>query len=445
MLNPDGNIVLANQQTEAFWGKPRHELVGQAFERLFEREPYEDLYTAMQKAAVKRNSVQGEIFLKGLNKWADSTVTPTPSGVMLYLRDITLRKKTEEEARKNLALLQQSEELAGMGSWEYDLSTKAFSWSEGMYRLFGLHEGIGVSPDIYLDFALQEDRQASEKVVEHILSGQASFEESLRIVRNGKVVTLKVKGDPVVDSLQNTVKMLGVDLDITNLKRLEEENLTLKLEQQKELLLAILKAQEEERKRIAEALHNGLAQLLYAISLYLKQLNVNQEASKENNTDLKHQIEHLLTEAINEARTISYELTPSVLRDFGLEMAVAELGKKLSVQLLKISLDVYQVTDFLSDSLQTVSYRIIQELINNAIKHADASSIKIMIRQVKSQLQIIVKDNGKGMAPEDRVQLQGIGLRSIKNQLKLLGGYMHIESVLNKGTTVKVVIPLKTS
>ncbi|MDX5422310.1 MAG: PAS domain S-box protein [Hymenobacteraceae bacterium] len=445
MLNPDGNIVLANQQTEAFWGKPRHELVGQAFERLFEREPYEDLYTAMQKAAVKRNSVQGEIFLKGLNKWADSTVTPTPSGVMLYLRDITLRKKTEEEARKNLALLQQSEELAGMGSWEYDLSTKAFSWSEGMYRLFGLHEGIGVSPDIYLDFALQEDRQASEKVVEHILSGQASFEESLRIVRNGKVVTLKVKGDPVVDSLQNTVKMLGVDLDITNLKRLEEENLTLKLEQQKELLLAILKAQEEERKRIAEALHNGLAQLLYAISLYLKQLNVNQEASEENNTDLKHQIEHLLTEAINEARTISYELTPSVLRDFGLEMAVAELGKKLSVQLLKISLDVYQVTDFLSDSLQTVSYRIIQELINNAIKHADASSIKIMIRQVKSQLQIIVKDNGKGMAPEDRVQLQGIGLRSIKNQLKLLGGYMHIESVLNKGTTVKVVIPLKTS
>lgn len=131
--------------------------------------------------------------------------------------DITKRKKAEQEKFKNLILLQQTEDLADAGSWEYNRSTGVFTWSTGMYRLFGLTPGTEVTPEIYITAAIEEDRPIAERIVNQIRHGMRAFEEVLTIQVNQSRKVNKVKGEAVNMEKDVTVCSLGVDLDITQL------------------------------------------------------------------------------------------------------------------------------------------------------------------------------------------------------------------------------------
>jgi signal transduction histidine kinase len=140
-----------------------------------------------------------------------------------------------------------------------------------MYGLFGLAPGTLVSPKIYLDFVIPEDRPIAECLVSHPRTGSAGFEKTLRIRVGKQLKILRLRAVMLYDEQEQPVRMLGVDIDISKLKRLEADNLHLRLSQQQERITAVLEAQEE-RRRIAESLHNDLCQLLYATKLPLDRL-----------------------------------------------------------------------------------------------------------------------------------------------------------------------------
>ncbi|GAB3528583.1 hypothetical protein GCM10027443_06700 [Pontibacter brevis] len=236
--------------------------------------------------------------------------------------------------------------------------------------------------------------------------------------------------------------VLVIARDVSALKKLEQENLQLRLNQQKELLLAIMETQETERRRIAEALHNGIGQLLYGAKLNLDQL------TREEVTQDKHALkasilytDQMLEQAINQVRSISHELTPSVLEHFGLEVAFKEICVAFNTSDLEFQCLVFNLSSQLEKHLQVGVYRIAQELANNIVKHAGATEASLLLRQHKNSLVLLAEDNGKGFDPS-HIQTKGIGLKSIQDRVKLLNGTMRIHAVPGQGTLVHISLPL---
>ena len=139
------------------------------------------------------------------------------------VQDITERKKAETELKKNLTLLKQSEQVAGIGSWEYDIATSAFLWSEGMYRMFNLEPNVPVQPAIYLSLSVPEDRPKAQRIVDCLTKHPDTFEEVLQVRANDQAKTIKCKGTVICNGEGQPLKLLGIDMDITEMVKAEGE------------------------------------------------------------------------------------------------------------------------------------------------------------------------------------------------------------------------------
>jgi two-component system CheB/CheR fusion protein len=258
----------------------------------------------------------------------------------------------------------------------------------------------------------------------------------LQFLRSGTYVQLE--GVFTLDEKGKPVCHLAV-VDISLRKLAEEEQANQKLKLQKEQLDIILHAQDEERGRIAESLHNGLGQLLYAAKLRLEDLDI----QRANNLTVKKQVELYLDEAIEQARSISFDLGPSLLKDFGLKAIVKEMSKRLSTKTFILTVDVIGLQNRLPETIETLAYRICQEMVNNVMKHAHASEAHLQVIKQKQKLILRVEDNGVGFKEKDAFKVSGgIGLKSIANRIKLIKGEMAIESSRSKGTIISVRIPV---
>ena len=337
---------------------------------------------------------------------------------------------------KNLTLLKQAEEIAHMGSWEFDIDNETLHWSKGMYSLFGLPEGSPVEPETYLEYVIEEDRPVAEKIVRHFRESHEPLEETIRIRSNEQVITMRIKAVLLRDKQGRAEKTLGVNLDISETKQLEQENLELRLDQQKGLLLTILEAQEEERRRISESLHNGLGQLLYATKLNLDRVarQVPESAVKPT--------EELLTEAIKETSRVSHELVPMVLKDFGLEEALHDLCRRYDQSSFHIRCLVEGLEERLESYLELALYRISQELVNNTVKHAQATDARLHLTRKRKQIVLQVRDNGKGFRYR-KGGMNGLGLRTIEDRVKLLNGSLSINSPKTGGSSITIKIPVE--
>jgi signal transduction histidine kinase len=225
--------------------------------------------------------------------------------------------------------------------------------------------------------------------------------------------------------------VLVIIRDVTERDRLAEEATQQRLRRQQEVLAAILTTQESERKRIAEALHNGLGQLLYATKLSLER---NGAGPPRTHGPLK-----LLDEAIRTTRTISFELTPGVLEDFGLRTALETLVERLAPANLPVRLHLVGLdAGRLPVSVEITVYRTVQELLNNVMKHAQATEVEVHVALEDSRLFVSVEDNGCGFEPANLTEqpLTGIGLAGVRNRVALLGGQLSVSSRLGQGTIV---------
>ncbi len=222
-------------------------------------------------------------------------------------------------------------------------------------------------------------------------------------------------------------------IDITESERNKEEATRLRLRQQQEVLSAILTTQEEERRRIAEALHNGVGQLLYATRLHLDGLPPSEPVQTGQN---------LLNEAIWATRSISFELTPGILEDFGLVVALRELAKRIPATQLAVDLNLHNLEGPLPTALATAVYRVVQELLNNVMRHAHAREVFVQVAREDGELHLSVEDDGVGFDTDLPGAQLGIGLAGIRTRVGLLGGTLTIRSRLGHGTGVFLVLPV---
>ena len=253
-------------------------------------------------------------------------------------------------------------------------------------------------------------------------------------------------GQPIWDEMSfNPVLVEGKSLihgtwrDITDSKRLAQA----KLDQQQQLAQAVLAAEESEKRRIAENLHNGLAQLLYAAKLSLGQLGAKQcrDAPKVFD-EAQAKATQLLTSAIVQTRTLAHELLPRTLEDFGLEAALQDICGDYSVAPLRMTCRVVDLPPGLPPYLLLALYRMAQELANNIVKHAQAKQASLQVRRQGQELELRADDNGIGInqRPAGKQRHKGVGMQVLLDRVRLLNGTLTVLD--NKGTHVVIRLPL---
>ena len=214
----------------------------------------------------------------------------------------------------------------------------------------------------------------------------------------------------------------------------------LSLEQQKNLqtLSAMVSGQEQERSRIARDLHDGLGALLSSIRFQLSNLS-----EKALDRKFLAKTDDLVSKTAEEVRRIAHNMVPGVLLRFGLIAAVRSLCESITASgQLTIQFQSIRLTDELKmgSSRETMIYRIVQELIQNVLKHAEAQEVLVQLAQHDQNLEITIEDDGKGFNPE-QIEM-GLGLSSIKARVSILGGLISIQSEAEVGTSVLVYVPL---
>ncbi|MBC9797881.1 tetratricopeptide repeat-containing sensor histidine kinase [Sinomicrobium weinanense] len=211
---------------------------------------------------------------------------------------------------------------------------------------------------------------------------------------------------------------------------------TMKQEHKISLLSATIKGEEHERSRIAQDLHDGLGGLLSGIKLSLSNsLGKMQEAPEKEAVSgaVKH-----IDEAVDELRFIAQSLMPQVLHIQGLGEAVKQFCSKIAHPDISVTCQVINVGNDIPEDTQITVYRIIQELVNNAVKHAEASQILVQLQQSKDVLFLTVEDNGKGFDPDTTLKSGGLGMSNLKARMELLEGEMDISSAPGTGTSVNL-------
>jgi signal transduction histidine kinase len=212
----------------------------------------------------------------------------------------------------------------------------------------------------------------------------------------------------------------------------------LETEHQKDLLTSAIHAQENERKRIAVDLHDGIGGLLSAAKLYINQLGP--DMPETDYRSIKEETNSLLDETIGNIRTIHHDLQPASLENLGLTSAVEGLCKRFR-EFLDIELYYQQETRF-NKTKEITLYRIIQELLNNTLKHAEAQKVSLSFVFNAKALTITYKDDGKGFELSElkvnKTQNNGLGLKSIESRVRSINGQLEYQSSVGNGVEVKI-------
>ncbi len=213
------------------------------------------------------------------------------------------------------------------------------------------------------------------------------------------------------------------------------------LEEEKKLLAAksIVEGQEEERKRIAKELHDGLGVLLSTAKM---QFTTIKDKSPENKP-LIDRATKLLEQAAGDVRRISHNMMPGLLTRFGLYEAVEDLIDELdATEGLHAICEIKGDTKRLLENTEIMLYRVIQEMVNNTLKHAKAKNISLNINILPDKLNIQYSDDGKGFDVEEKIESKSIGLTSIKSRVKFLEGELSTESKPGAGVSYFMQIPI---
>ena len=217
---------------------------------------------------------------------------------------------------------------------------------------------------------------------------------------------------------------------------------SIELEQQQKLTQSIFETEENEKTRIGASLHDGLGQLLSAIKMNMQfmQTHLNPDDPKVN--EVYHKTLDLVETSIRETREVSHELVTNFIITKGFKTAVEDLVNKLDDSGLEFEISIFDIPNTVSDTIKINIYRIIQECINNILKHAHATKVYITLEADEEYIHCIIEDNGQGFDLQT-VKKNGIGIDNICTRVHFLKGKIDITSHPGNGAMIAFHIPME--
>ncbi len=212
-------------------------------------------------------------------------------------------------------------------------------------------------------------------------------------------------------------------------------------EQELRLVNATMEGQDKERQRVAKDLHDRVGSLLSGVKLQFSALEDRLSKVVANGPEQFKKVLDLVDTAVGEVRRISHDLLSSNLAAFGLNAALTDLCDAVHVPgKMDVELSLFGVEERMARNVEVAAYRIVQEVVSNTLKHAQATTLTIQVTRTNDQLNILVEDNGRGFDPA--TVAQGMGTGNLHSRAAELGGKVNIDSRPGRGTSVSVDIPL---
>ncbi|WP_198439737.1 ATP-binding protein [Pareuzebyella sediminis] len=317
-------------------------------------------------------------------------------------------------------------------------------------------------------YAEGEDYENAYKFLQSHMQRKDSIDQAEQNIRISEIQTkyevekkenenlkLKQNRNWLIAGLAVAVLLIGLSyLGYSNQKKrklliqkenqVQTERLDALLKEQELMSLdAMVAGQEKERQRIANDLHDNLGSILATIKLHFQNLKIKKDRLKEQEDKLIQKTDELIEEAYQKVRSIAHAKNVGLRAKEGLLPAIKNFASKVSLaNKLVIEVEDHGMEERLENSLEITLFRIIQELITNVVKHSKATESTIHITHHDQNINIMVEDNGVGFDTDDISEEDGMGIYSIQKRVENLDGSLTIDSIVDKGTSVIIDIPL---
>lgn len=215
------------------------------------------------------------------------------------------------------------------------------------------------------------------------------------------------------------------------------------LKQQNIAATAVMETEERERKRIAQDLHDSVSQTMMAAKLNLAVIENDIAFTGEEQKKQFRKAMRLVDEGFKEVRTISHNMMPQALLESGLALVIKQFIENIESETIKVNFFSLGFEDRYDDTIETILYRILQECVNNVLKHAKASRLDISLIKDEENISLTIEDNGQGFDVTDKTQFGGMGLKNLQSRVNFIRGKIEFDSQPGRGTLVSVYVPVK--
>jgi PAS domain S-box-containing protein len=451
-LNAHGYVANWHNAAERMLGFSGKEALGMHFSRFYAAEDISSEKPIREIDQVLREGrFEGEgwrVRKDGSRFWAEVVIAPLRDdagqlpGFAVITRDISERKKTEEELATRESLLAEAESLANLGSWELDLRTGDMTWSLQLYRILG-YDPAQTMPT-FAEFARLIQLDLKDEMRHDSPAAPTHRYPIESVVRwemlDGSARILHTRAWPS-HSGGEPLRMIGTTEDVT--ERTERETELRRLSRQ------LLHARDAEQRRIARDLHETAVQSMAALKMMLGRIGNLLPKSNKQARDLARSATAVADEIIREVRTISHLMHPPLLDEGGLYPALHWYARGFSERSgIAANLEMDEGFGRLPRDTEIAIFRIVQEALTNVHRHSGSHDAVIRVAGSDAGVRVEIEDHGKGMpvfsgpAGEKDVQL-GVGTAGMRERVAQLRGTFEIKSAPAKGTVVSVIFPVE--
>jgi PAS domain S-box-containing protein len=451
-------IIYNNEKARRFFGLKEEDQYSVGDMSKWVADEYQDVVIKeWDNKVAKRESIDVEMPLKtaisGEYKFLSLRAIPRflKSGEFIgYIGatyDLTSEYQYKMQAETSLATLRTSEEKfrtlfenLELGVLEVDQEDRVIYTNEAFNKMLGYtSEEIQGKIAHALFLAKKEEVKTFEKNNALREKGKGSVYELTLQRKDGILITSVISGAPIFDLQGNVKGSVGIHWDVTKIRSMEKTVLEQEVRKEQELAEARLQAEDQQRYEIGQDLHDGVGQMLVYINMYIGMLKSKGTLTKKELTAL----EKALQNTIDQVRTLSRLLAPPELKDIGLRESIRELINSCSVMKKPtFTLEIYSPQEDynLNLSKKRMIYRVVQELLNNTFKHAEADHVTLTLHFDKKNFYLVYEDDGRGFDLQNI--RKGIGLDSIQSRIKFHQGALEIKSELGKGSITSISIPI---
>lgn len=429
-------IYLNNKAAEIICCDRRLEdIVGKNIWKEFPEKKEHSFYSSFFTAMAEQQTLTIEGYCHPVGAWLRATLYPSPEGLSVYMQDITVSKQMELELEESRERYRQIVETAQEGIWMIDENNKTVFVNQKMCDIleYSIDEMMGKENIYFMD---DEGRALSEASMARRRMGITENLDKQLITKSGKAIWTNMSANPIFSKQGEYKGALAMISDISDKIKLQEQLMNEQINKQREIVKAVIIAQETERNRLGQEMHDNINQLLLATKLYLGMAG--NKSSK-----LKKLIEYpleLVDTAIEEIRSLCKKMVTPI-KNIDLKELVKRLVKDFSKNTKIKAAFSYSITnESLPDDLKLNIYRIIQEQTNNILKYAEAKNVNISVNEKDNRINILVEDDGRGFDVSS--QRTGIGITNMINRIESYNGEVEIKSSEGNGCKIFISIPV---